>query len=88
MNTMTITVKLHTAEIYEWVDGAFEPQHEDAYLEKACCSMPGSSGYIECGCGGRDSVLCPAVDCPGIADYQVDALIDKLSSYEEDQYDD
>lgn len=54
--------------------------HPEAYIEKACCSpfQVGDSGYVECGCGGRDSVVCPAVDCTGIQDWEIDTLFDNL----------
>lgn len=35
-------------------------------IEEACCSSTGSSGYIECACGGVDSVICENPDCTGI----------------------
>ena len=59
-------------------DGEFVCSHGAAYIEKACCSTVGSSGYIECGCGGRDSVICPALRCTGIMDHEVDQLFAKL----------
>lgn len=54
--------------------------HPDAYIEKACCS---GMGLIECGCGGRDSVVCPNIFCPGIEDHEVDQLFDRLAGGEE-----
>ena len=43
--------------------------HEhDIELLKACCSTIGSSGYIECGCGGMDEIICNNPNCPGISD--------------------
>lgn len=75
---MKILIKNYATETYELIDGEFEPQHEDAELEAPCCSGRDSEGNQSCGCGGMYSVLCPAIDCPGIADYQVDALIDRL----------
>ncbi len=53
--------------------------HEDAYIDKACCTTPGDSGYIECGCGGMDSVLCPNPKCTGILDHEIDELFRILS---------
>lgn len=41
-----------------WV---FRCAHVNAEVEEACCSSVGSSGYIECGCEGVDSIYCP--DC-------------------------
>ncbi len=75
---MTIAIKEYPSETYELIDGEFEPQHEDAELDRACCSGRDSEGNPSCGCGGSDGVYCPAVDCPGIRDYQIDALMDRL----------
>ena len=52
--------------------------HVNAYIDKACCSSVGSSGYIECGCGGVDAVMCPNNDCTDIQDYEVDELFERL----------
>jgi hypothetical protein len=43
--------------------GEFRCTHENAEITKACCSPfdIGDSGYVECGCGGSDSIYCP--DC-------------------------
>lgn len=73
-----ILIKQPETETYELIDGVMEPQHEAAELEAPCCSGTDSEGNQSCGCRGQYSVTCPAVDCPGIADYQVDALIDLL----------
>lgn len=59
-------------------DGEWVCTHEDAYIEKACCTSVGSSGYIECGCGGRDAVICPSTGCTDIEDWEVDGLFDRL----------
>ena len=66
------------SEDNEWVCA-----HEDAYIEKACCSTRGSSGYIECGCGGQDGVLCPSTGCTGIMDWEIDDLFDRLEQWDE-----
>lgn len=70
-----------TGTEFRWDDELFQYvcNHSEAEIEKACCSTIGSSGYIECGCGGQDSVYCPAKDCTGIEDYEVDELIERLS---------
>lgn len=54
--------------------------HPNAYIEKACCSPfdIGDSGYIECGCGGQDSIICPATTCTGIQEYEIDELFERL----------
>lgn len=84
---MNITVKEYpstTLELSE--DGEWLCNHEEAYIERACCSNPvDSNGNITCGCYGRDSVICPAWDCTGIEDWQVDDLFDRLETWEEDE---
>lgn len=52
--------------------------HINAYIETACCSSVGSSGYVECGCGGMDAVICPNHDCERIQDYEVEDLFERL----------
>lgn len=54
--------------------------HADAYLEPACCTFASPNGLIECGCGGQDSVVCPAVDCTGIEDHEVEGLFERLGA--------
>ena len=57
-------------------------KHEGAYLEKACCSIAnrGDSGNVECACGGRDYVVCPAEHCDGISEDEVEALFLSLEA--------
>ncbi len=59
----------------------WECTHAEAYVVRACCSpfSLGSSGYVECGCHGQDSVTCPAIDCTGIQDWEVEELFERLS---------
>lgn len=59
-------------------DGEFRCPHTEAYIEKACCSGIDSEGNVSCGCHGQDGVLCPAIDCTGIQDHEVDELFDRL----------
>lgn len=71
----TIAVKdLTPTELVMNEDGEFVCPHEDAYIEKACC--PG--GTRDCGCQGLDTVECPAIDCTGIQDHEVDALFERI----------
>jgi len=58
-----------------------ECTHEEAYIEKACCSPTdvGDHGYVECGCGGQDSVVCPTQDCQGISDNEAEKLWEILA---------
>ena len=53
--------------------------HEGAFVEPACCSTAGSSGYVECGCGGQNSIVCPAPNCTGIEDYELEKLLCLIS---------
>lgn len=59
-------------------DGEFVCPHLEAYIEKACCSGTDSEGNVSCGCHGQDGVICPAIDCTGIQDHEVDTLFDRL----------
>lgn len=59
-------------------DGEFVCPHEEAYIEKACCSGIDSEGNPSCGCHGQDGVICPAIDCTGIQEHEVDDLFDRL----------
>lgn len=59
-------------------DGEFVCSHEDAYIDPACCSGIDSEGNVSCGCHGQDGVLCPATDCTGIQEHEVDDLFDRL----------
>lgn len=54
---VTITLPSGSRQIYE--DGVLlSCSHADTDFTPACCSARGSSGYIECGCGGMDSTFC------------------------------
>ncbi len=66
-------------------DGDFVCAHTDAYIERACCTSPDSDGNYSCGCHGRDSVICPAVDCTGIQEHEIDQLFDKLEGNNDDE---
>ena len=70
------------SEDNEWVC-----THDDAYIDPACCSSVGSSGYIECGCGGQDGVICPSTGCTGIMDWEIDDLMDRLRGWDENDRD-
>ena len=59
-------------------DWEFVCNHEDAYIDPACCSGIDSEGNVSCGCHGQDGVLCPAWDCTGIQDHEIDDLFDRL----------
>jgi hypothetical protein len=55
--------------------------HDQAYIEPACCSpfQIGESGYVECGCHGQDSIICPDPNCTGIQDYEIEELYERIS---------
>lgn len=78
MRTLTVVDASTTYKMTE--DGEFVCAHEDAYIEKACCP----AGTRDCGCYGQDSVICPAPDCEGIQDHEVDDLFEKLTPGEPD----
>lgn len=59
-------------------DGEFVCTHPDAYIDPACCSGYDSEGNVSCGCHGQDGVLCPAIDCTGIQEHEIDNLFDRL----------
>ena len=78
---MTIAIRQYHEGVFTMTeDGVFVCTHPEAYIDRACCSpfQVGESGYVECGCGGTDSVVCPAVDCTGIQDWEVDPLFERL----------
>lgn len=56
-------------------DGFWLCMHVEGAIQRACCMFQGSSGYIECGCGGRDSVVCYNPFCTGITDDDADILL-------------
>lgn len=58
-------------------DGLFRCNHDRVVIERACCSpfQIGDSGYVECGCHGRDSVYCPDCKDEDLTDSEVDELL-------------
>lgn len=76
---MIIEVKQHNASYSLTEDNEFKCTHEDYDVIEPCCMMTGSSGYIECGCGGMTYVECNNRDCDGVEDYEVDELIDNYN---------
>jgi len=80
MSTAIAVKEYNTAEFAMNEDGVFLCTHPDAYIDQTCCSpfQVGESGHVECGCGGVDSVVCPAIDCTGIEDHEVDQLFERL----------
>lgn len=80
----TLTVRDYSTTYKMTEDGEFVCAHEDAYIEKACCSGRDSEGNPSCACNGQDGVICPAWDCTGIQDHEVDDLFEKLTPGEPD----
>lgn len=73
-----IDVKFVETSSYSLKDGDtfLTCDHEFAEITPPCCSTRGSSGYIECGCGGMYSVYCPDCDYMNMPDNEVDELIE------------
>ena len=74
---INITDRSSTFKLAEWND--FVCTHDQAYIQKACCTVPDEGGLYFCACGGQDSVVCPAIDCTGIEDFEVDELFERLT---------
>lgn len=74
---MPIHIPVQYADQPQVIDVEVICTHPEAYIEKACCSP--FQVIVECGCGGRDSVVCPNPNCQGIADDEVDTLFDRLA---------
>ena len=56
----------------------------DIEIIEPCCSARGSSGYIECGCGGMREIVCNTPDCPGVDDVE---LVDYFDDYDDSGFD-
>lgn len=76
---MPVHIPVQYADQPQTIDVEVICTHHEAYIEKACCTTAGSSGMIECGCGGQDSVICPNPRCQGIDDSEVDGLFERLA---------
>lgn len=81
---MQLTVRDASTTYKMTEDGEFVCAHEEAYIEKACCSGVDSDGLIACGCHGQDGIICPALDCDGIQEHEIQTLIDWLTPEEPD----
>lgn len=53
--------------------------HENAYIDKACCSGHYSDGSPSCWCYGVDNVVCPSTDCTDIKDWETEDLFNRLN---------
>jgi len=68
---------LYLTEDGEWrCFHALDPVNVE--IEPPCCTSPGSSGYIECGCGGRYGVYCPDCDNDDMSDSDIENIIEGL----------
>ncbi len=76
-----IPVKIIETSSYSIKEDSYELtcDHEFAEVEAPCCSTVGSSGYIECGCGGNYSVYCSDCDNEDLTDLEADSLIEAFS---------
>jgi hypothetical protein len=75
---MHIVVKVKDSEVYQLnEDGEFICTHESYHINEACCSpfQLGDSGYLECGCGGQDSVSCQNINCTGFTDADLERIL-------------
>lgn len=66
-------------EKYHFIEGDMVPLHDGAYVEPPCCTVPDpDTGMISCGCGGYATIVCPASDCPGFSDIELEELTERL----------
>lgn len=74
-----ITVKDKSTEKHYVVDedGYLKCAHSNITVEPPCCSSPGSSGYIECGCDGMYSVWCSDCRNADMSGDDMDSLVGK-----------
>lgn len=72
--TVEITSVEESYELSE--DGEFLCTHENAEIERACCSGRDSEGNPSCACHGQDSVWCPNPDCSGLTDNDIERILD------------
>lgn len=83
---MTLTIRQYPSATFEMnEDGEFVCNHEEAYIERACCSGRDSEGNPSCACHGVDGIMCPAFDCTGIQDWEIEDLFDKLEGNFDDE---
>lgn len=73
---MTLEVKQDQYTYTMNEDFEFVCDHNNAVIQKACCSTldRGSSGHIECGCGGMDFAICYNPNCTGITEEDADRI--------------
>ncbi len=76
-------------ELYKWDEDLkqYLCLHQNAYIERACCSGYDSEGNLDCDCGGLDQLICDNPDCTGINHKDRERLLNELDrsyEYEED----
>lgn len=74
MNINVKSIDRGTFLLTEW--GEWVCAHEDVYIEPACCNGIDSEGNTDCGCYGRDQLICPNMLCTGVEDYEIDRLFE------------
>lgn len=79
-----INIKYIETSSFSLIEGdtRFKCDHELAEVDPPCCSTVGSSGNIECGCGGGFSVYCSDCNNEDLEDYEVDAIIEAYATTE------
>ena len=75
MNVVHIPVIDKSINLVMNEDGEFVCPHNDVDIEAPCCSTPGSSGYIECGCGGMHSVYCNDCHNEDMTDSDIERIL-------------
>lgn len=83
---MKIQVRYEGYEVH-LINDEWRCAHNNVEVQAPCCRNIGSSGYIECGCGGSYRVYCP--DCKGedMRDYEADDIFASYMQNEGDDYD-
>jgi len=60
-------------EEYEIVDDVKHCKHVNFRIEVACCGI--IFPLIECGCQGKDTIVCPNPKCDGITDEDLEYIL-------------
>lgn len=50
--------------------------HRNIEVTPPCCTATGSSGNIECGCGGMYTVYCPDCNNADLTDQEIEVFIE------------
>ena len=73
---MNIKVVQYGYPVHLNEDNEWRCLHQDVIIERPCCSSAGSSGYVECGCGGMMSVYCNDCDNDDLRDYEINEIME------------